>query len=412
MDATLTSLLWIALIGFLAPVISFLIPHRVIPEAVLLIVGGMIIGPFGIQLAHTSQPLHLLSELGVGFLFLLAGYEIEPKEVANKTGLGAFIAWLLSISAAFAVVMLWGAAQTNTIEGVAIAIAMSATALGTILPIIKDRKITDTPTGHLVLAHGAMGEIGPIMLMALLLSINQTWQAALILLAFSAVALLLAIIPQKAQNAGLRLVKLVHFGSSTTAQTTVRIVVMLLVGIIAFAASLGIDIVLGAFAAGIIVRQALPDGRYELEQKLDGLAFGFFIPTFFIISGMEVNYRVLFDSPAYLFGFLALLLLVRGLPIFLTLFSTTFLPQKAKLPLRERAMVGIYCTTNLPIIVAVTQIAVNSHAMSKHSASILVTAGLLSVLLMPLLAKILQGKTPLATYRSWKQNHRLKGQTE
>lgn len=417
MELTLYSLLLISLVALVAPVISFLIPHRLIPEAVLLVMGGMLLGPFGFNLipeiTHHS-PLQLLSELGVAFLFLLAGYELDPAQMHGRTAAGAVAGWILSILLAFGAVLAHGLITSGSIdallannkdwtESLAIAIAMSATALGTLLPILKDRGLLETPTGHSVMAHGAMGELGPILMMALLLSLHNTWSSVLILTFFLLVALILARIPNRVQQAGLRLTRLIHFGSQTTAQTTVRLSVVLLVGLITLAASLGLDVVLGAFAAGFIVRQAIPDGRRELEEKLDGLAFGFFIPIFFVISGSKIDFWVVVRSPLSLLVLLVFLLTVRGLPVMTTLSFKIFNPQNQLLPLRERAMVGLYCTTNLPIIVAVTQIAVNSQAMSEHSASLLITAGVASVLIMPLLAQIVQHLPGRGRYRLHKQ---------
>lgn len=401
MDEALTSLLLIAALGFVAPVISFLIPHRLIPEVFLLLIAGMVIGPYGLGLAHVAEPLHLLSELGLGFLFLLAGYEINPAEVGGKVGRGAFFAWLAAFCGGLLAVKLALPEASGSMEGAAVAIAMSATALGTLLPIIKDRGLTDTPAGAAILAHGAMGEIGPIVMMALLLSFSNTWYSIGILLLFALGSAILAFIPLRAQAMGSRLVKLVRFGSGTTAQTTVRAVVVLLVALITFAASLGLDVVLGAFAAGFIVRQALPEGRQELEEKLDGLAFGFFIPIFFVISGMAVDPRVALDSPLNLALFLAALLGVRGLPIFITLSFSQFSPGQERLPVRSRAKAALYCTTNLPIIVAVTQLAVSAEAMGQRSASTLVMAGSLSVLLFPLLAQIISRAPGRAKLHSW-----------
>ncbi|MDO5727799.1 MAG: cation:proton antiporter, partial [Bowdeniella nasicola] len=216
--------------------------------------------------------------------------------------------------------------------------------------------------------------------------------AALMVLAiFSLSALLLLAVPARAQQLGLKIVDLVHLKAEGTAQMTVRGTVALLVGLSTLALSFHLDMALGAFAAGLIVRKLVPHGRHELDQKLDGLAYGFFIPLFFVVSGMNIDMSIVTKDPLSLVTFLIALMLVRGLPVFIS----THGQKAAHHPLTggERARIGLYSTTALPIIVAVTHVAVAADAMTHEVQSTLILAGTLSVLIMPMLAAITQART-------------------
>ncbi|OKL54458.1 hypothetical protein BSZ39_03935 [Bowdeniella nasicola] len=387
-----TSLLAISVCSLAAPLIAHIVPHRVIPEAVLLLAFGIAIGPHGLGWAHLSGEIEMLSELGIAFLFLLAGYEVDLGDLRSGHGVRASVAWLVSFGLAFVVVGLTLHKPLNSMEAIAVAIAMTSTALGTLLPILKERGINNTAVGRIVMTHGTIGELFPIIAIAVLLSSTSIASSLGVLLVFVLTATLLFIIPKQARRWGLKIVGLIHLKAEGTAQATVRVTVVLLVALTTLAVQFELDLVLGAFAAGIIVRQLLPSGRHELDQKLDGLAYGFFIPLFFVVSGMGINISAVAGQPQALLMFLVALLLVRGIPVFVSTRGQR--PGYHPLTLGERARIGLYSTTALPIIVAVTHVAVGSNAMSTSTQSVLILAGACSVLLMPALAAITQAKTP------------------
>ena len=380
----LTSLLLIVAVAFVAPLVSWTIPKRLVPEVVLLILGGMVIGPHGLGLAGEGSSIELLRELGVAFLFLMAGYEIDVNELRGAGGRHAAVAWILSLGLAFGAVtaigVTGGAASAN---GIAIAIAMTSTAIGTILPILRDRGLLPTAVGASILNHGAIGEVGPILLMALLLGSRSTWVSLVILGVFLIITLLIIRFTSRVKRVGRRLVEAIHLGASTTAQTTIRATVLLLVGLCAIAAIFDLDVILGAFAAGFVLRHALPEGDAEFEEKLDGLAYGFFVPIFFVTSGMGIEAGLDAGDLVNLLAFFVLLVLVRGVPVWLASRAERRRDGSRIYSMRQSLQIAVYSTTALPIIVAVTQVAVSAEAMSTSFASTLVLAGVLSVLVMP-----------------------------
>lgn len=385
--------LFLILLGcVLSAAVTHFVPHRLLPEVIVLLAYGVLIGPHGLGFVEPADDLHLLLEIGMAFLFLMAGYEVDQKDLISTLGKNATITWVISLVLAAAVIAWRGRLSVFSIEGAATIIAMTATALGTILPILKDRGILGTPQGRFIMTQGAVGEVGPIVLIALVLSFNSAVWSFLFVILFALATVTIMVLRKQVVDAGTRLVEMVHFEAQTTAQITVRLAALLLVALVALADGLGIDLVLGAFAAGFIVRQTVPNGREEFDEKLDGLAYGFFIPIFFVMSGMAIDPSVVIDDFSGWLLFLVLLVGVRGLPIFAASFFPVTDDLHQKLSLRERLSAACYSTTNLPIIVAVTQLAQAHKAMSPETGSTLVFAGAASVLVMPLAAFLIGGQ--------------------
>lgn len=383
--ADLTSLAFITALAFLCPLVAQSIPGKPVSETVFLLIAGMVAGPHLAGIVSTSDAIALLSDLGLGLLFLLAGYEIDPGNLTGRQGRRGLATWGVTLALAFAAVVAWPAFSAFDADGIAVAIALTTTAIGTLLPILQERGALDTPVGRAVLAYGTWGELCPILAMTLLLSTRSEWRTVLILLAFLAIAVAAAVIPKKARAAGGYVYRLIERNADTNSQMIVRAVMVLLVGLTAVSAVFDLDIVLGAFAAGFVLRYVLPEGSQLLEGKVSALGYGFFIPLFFIVSGARIDMGAVLDQPLLLAVFIALLVLVRAVPIFVALTTD---PVDRALPVNARLTVAIYCTTALPLIVAVTTVAVAAGAMAQGTASVLVAAGGITVLIMPLLASL------------------------
>ncbi len=151
-----------------------------------------------------------------------------------------------------------------------------------------------------------------------------------------------------------------------------RVTVLLLVALVTLSALFNLDAVLGAFAAGFVLRYVIPEGNHSLEHKLDGIAFGFFVPLFFVVSGAKINLYAVLADPLLLIGFIASLLLIRAVPIFVSLSTDR---ETRAMSSHNRVTVALYCTTALPLIVAVTSVATKAGAMSQEVASVLVASG-------------------------------------
>ena len=388
MPSTVESLFWITLCAVLAPLVVGLALRRKVPEVVILLVLGVLIGPHVLDLAVTDEGVGVLRELGLGMLFLLAGYEIEVDELVGRGGRRALVAWLGALAVALAVIA--GLAAIGGIGGVdaeiAVAIALTSTALGTLLPILKDSGMLGTRFGRTLMNHGAYGELGPIVAMAVLLGVRGPVASLALLAAFGLLAVVVHLFSTRLSREGSRVLQTIRLGAETSGQTQVRLVVLLLVTLGAAAAAFELDAVLGAFAAGIILRGLLPQGHEGLEVKLNGLAFGLLIPVFFITSGMGIDPAAVAQEPAALVVFVLLILLVRGGSIWAATATVREDGQRVFTG-RESASLALFGSTGLPIIVAVTSVAVSSGQMSEISASVLVAGGAFTVLVCPLLAQ-------------------------
>lgn len=376
MDDPYAALLPVVAVAFLSPLLVGLTPARVrVPQVVLLLLGGVIIGPQVLELSGPGS-VELLSDLGMGFLFLMAGYEVDPATMRQRSGHLALGAWCTSLVVAVALVFVFTAPESGQALAAG-AIALTTTALGVLLPVLRDAGQLASPFGRTVFAVGTVGELGPIVAMALLLGTRTSGAATVLLVAFAVVAVLLAALPTKISLP--RAARVLAGAEHGTGQTAVRLTLLLLVALLALAASLGFDAVLGAFLAGMVLRRWAPGEAGNLERKLDVVAWGVFIPVFFVSSGMSLDIVSIGERPWMPVIFLVLLLVVRGGPVLLW-FRRDVAPA-------ERLPVALYSATTLPLLVAITGLAVGDGAMAADTAASIIGAGVLSVVAFPLLAQ-------------------------
>ena len=374
-----SSLFAVAVVAAIAPFIVDIPRHIAVPVVVVEIALGILVGPQALKIVREDALIQFLGQFGLAFLFFMAGLEIDFAKIRGQPTALAVRGWVLSVALGFAVAGLLHVAGV-VISSVLVGAAMATTALGALMPILRDAGELDSRFGTLLVAIGAVGEFGPILLIAVLLTpTTDRAGVAALLIAFAVVALVAAYAGARmSERTRHALAKTMH----TTAQLPMRLSLLLLVGLVFLAREFGLDLILGAFAAGTVVGLASrgPDAE-PLKVKLEGMGFGFFIPVFFISTGMSFDLRALFEGPGSLFRlplFLALFLLVRGLPALLL--YRRELPER-----RERVALALFSATALPLIVAITAIGVETGRMRSETAAALVGAGMLSVFVFPLL---------------------------
>jgi Kef-type K+ transport system membrane component KefB len=387
LDFNLSTLLIVALIAVAAPLIAELPIGLRLPIVVLEIALGSAVGPHGLGLARAEGVLGFLGILGMTFLFFLAGLEIDFERIRGRPLALAGAGWLLSLALAAGTVALLNAMQFVRAP-IMVTIALTTTAIGTLLPILRDAGELETPFGSFVLAAGAVGELGPILAISLVLTHDTSrwtqtgFMLGFVMIASTAVLVALRVHPPAA-------VALFARTMHASSQLPVRICIMLLVGLVTLADTFGLDMILGAFAAGLIVGLANrvgPDTGPTLHHKLDAIGFGFLIPIFFVTSGIGFDVASLVASPAAMLRvpvFLLLFLLIRGAPVLL---YARALGRADLLPL------ALYSATALPLVVAITELGVSTGRMRKDNAAALVGAAMLSVLIFPLAAMALRAR--------------------
>lgn len=350
-----------------------------IPVVVFELMLGIVAGPSLLGWAQPSAFVDTLAELGLAMLFFVAGTEIAPEALRGRGGRNAAFGWLISIGTGIA--LGWVLAPGE--EAIIIGIALSSTALGTILPILRDAREMSTPFGRAVAAVGAVGEFGPLIAISLFLGARDPGVSTVVLAVFAllaAGAIWLSLrIPQGAMH------RFVSSTLHTSGQFAIRLVLLILAVLLAVSIALDLDMLLGAFTAGVIWRLLMRDAqaadKHAVESKIEGLAFGFLIPVFFIYTGVNFDLHALLAEPVLLiFVPLALivLVLVRGVP--------SMLAAPIGSSRKDKISVGLLGATGLPIIVAVTAIGVEEGVLTPATQSVLIGTGMLSVLLLPLIA--------------------------
>jgi Kef-type K+ transport system membrane component KefB len=374
-----TSVLVIVGVAALAGLITLLIaPRLTIPVVVLELVFGIVIGPEVLDIAKIDSTTEFFGDLGLGMLFFFAGYEIDFERIKGQPMRLAGIGWALSL------VLAYGIGGALAAAGVVLSYlytgsAMATTAIGTLIPILRDAGEIRTRFGTYLLAAGAAGEFGPILLVTLILSGAQPLHEALILILFVGLAVLTGVLAVRSAWRGWPLVERAF---ETSSQVAVRLAVVLVFGLVALAAELGLDLLLGGFVAGIITRVALRGREVGvLESKLTAVGYGLLIPFFFVTSGMEFDLSALTSSASGMLKvplFLALFLVVRGTPALLL--------YRGVLAARERVALAFFSATELPLVVAITTVATETGHMKSSTAAGLVGAAILSALIYPLIA--------------------------
>ena len=374
----------IVVVAAVAAVTVAALPKRLAPPVVVLeLVLGIVIGPEVLGLAQTDDFVEFFSNLGLGMLFFFAGYEIDFERIKGRPMLLGALGWLLSIALAYSIggLLAWtGVILSFLYTGS----AMATTAIGTLIPILRDNGELKTRFGTYLLAAGGAGEFGPILLVTLVLSTTNPLHEAAILLAFVALALVLALVSVRYAWRGWPALERTFEASS---QLAVRVTVVLVFGLVLLAGHLGLDIPLGGFVAGMIVRLALKGHELQVfESKLTAVGFGFFVPFFFVTSGIEFDLAALGSAEAIakLFLFLGLFLVVRGVPAMLL--------YRGVLSVRDRAALAFYSATELPLVVAITTIATDQGHMKSSTAAGLVGAAMLSTLIYPFVGMALRSR--------------------
>jgi Kef-type K+ transport system membrane component KefB len=322
---------------------------------------------------------------GLGALFFSVGLELDLSRVRGRPLSLAARGWLLSLALGFAAA---GLLQVLPLihAPLMIAVALTTTALGTLLPTLRDGGELETEFGRFVLAAGAMGEFGPIVVVSLLLTPGHgSWLQVGAMLGLVAITFLAALAVLRVKSP--KILDLLSRTMHASTQLPVRLSILLITFLFVLSETLGIEAVLGAFAAGMIFRAATNgEGSKLMREKMDAVCFGFLVPFFFVNSGINFDLGALLHSAQSMLlipVFLALLLVVRGAPVFL---------YRHDLAKGERLSFALYTATTLSMVVAITHIGVQIGRMQRDVAAAMVGAAMLSVLLFPAIAGSLQAK--------------------
>jgi Kef-type K+ transport system membrane component KefB len=381
-------LLVVALVAVGAPLVVGLVPWIRVPAVVLEIVAGIVLGPSGLGWVKVDLPIQILAVIGLAFLLFLAGLEIDVAglrgAVLRQAGLGFGMTLALGVA-----VGLGFHALGYVKSPLLVAVALSATSLGLVVPVLKDADQVERPLGQLTIAGASVADFGAIVLLSLLFSEMAASIASTLTLLGLFAGLVAAIGLAFARlNRSVRLDAVLVRLQDTTAEIRVRLAIVLLVGFVALAEHLGLETILGAFLAGAILNLVDKDSMSHpnFRLKLEAIGYGFVVPVFFIASGLRFDLDALLKSPSAFLKvplFLLALLIVRGVPAVL---------YTSEVGRRGAVAAGLLQATSLPFLVTATQIGVTLGEIRGDTAAALVSAGLLSVMIFPLVALSLLGR--------------------
>ena len=386
-----TNLLIVMAVAFTAPLLLGLFPRLLLPSVVLEIVAGIVVGPSVLGWVEVDEAIEVVALLGLAFVLFLAGLEIEFEKLRGRVLRLTLIGF--AISFAVALVVSLGLSAVDLVDTpLLVAIILCSTSLGVLVPVLKDSGQLATTFGQLIIAAASIADFGAIILLSIFFSGEGGTGSTLLLLGalFALAAAVFFAVKSAERSRRLRedLVRL----QDTTAQIRVRASLVLLVGFAALAESLGLEVILGAFIAGAIVSLVDRDQAMthpEFRRKLEAVGFGFFIPAFFVTSGVRFDLDALTASASNLLMvpvFLAALLLARGVPAIV---------YRGALDARHTAIAGLMQATSLPFIVAATAIGRELDLIDAAASAAMIGAGLLSVLLFPLGGLLLLRREPV-----------------
>jgi Kef-type K+ transport system membrane component KefB len=388
-ELSLAGVVVVAAVAFLVPLLLGLFPSLRLPSVVVEIVVGIVLGPSVLGWVRVDLPLQVLSILGLAFLLFLAGLEIDVQQLRGK--LLGLVGAGFALSFVIALAVSGGLAAVGLVDTpLLVAIILTATSLGVVIPVLKDAGQVESGFGQLVIAAASIADFGAVILLSLFFSREASGPGAQLLLV-SGLVLLAGGIGVGLARAGRSKRLSADLGrlQDTSAQIRVRGAVLLLAGLVLVAQRLGLEAILGAFLAGALLRVVDRDEMMthpKFRVKLEALGYGFLVPFFFVVSGLRFDLQALTADPANLRlvpVFLVALLLVRGLPAWL---------YRSRVGARRTVVAGLLQATSLPFIVAAAQIGMELGKLDQATGAALVAAGLLSVLLFPLLSlMILRG---------------------
>ena len=379
------TLLIILCASFTAPLISARFRSFRLPALVFEINLGILIGPDVLDLVRVTPSIKLLADVGLATLIFLAGFELDLARVKGRPLRLAVSGWFISVLLGLAIAGVLVATDVIQSE-MYVAFALTTTALGTLLPIARDAGWLETPFGVHIMAIGSVGEFLPIIAITLLLSGTDPTESALALVGFAVASVVAIVVALRARPGRIRR-ELGHTLRSS-GQLYIRLALMLIALMTFFASELGLDFLLGAFMAGIVYRLYVSAGAPEaelevMESKLEAVSFGYVVPIFFVVTGVNFDLHALAQPTALLKIplFLVALLVVRGLPVLL---------YRREVPSsRQRWSLALFSATGLPLIVAICEIGVDAGQMRATTSAALIGAGMLSVLIFPVIASAL-----------------------
>jgi Kef-type K+ transport system membrane component KefB len=386
-DIQFGGLLVIAAAAVIAPLLARLMSRRFLPPVVVEVLIGVLVGPQALGLVRPTGAVEVLYLLGFGFLLFLAGQEVEPRRFRGPSfrlaGLNFIVCLGLAALATLALRLLAPGADFRLL-----ALALTATSVGVVVPVLRDAGEISTDFGQLVIMAGSVGEFGALLLLTILFSADPEPTAVQVLYVavLGAVAIAGSFLLRRLWQSGW-LGRVLRETDENTSQLRIRGAFLILLIFVALARKFGVDSLLGAFIAGIVLGFADSDDRptqARYQGKLRAIGYGFLVPVFFIVTGVQFDVRSLFASAsslALLPALLVAILLARAAPA---------LMYRRRVGTRPALAAGLLQATTLTFPVVVAEVGRSLDLLPEATAAALIGAALLSVLAFPAAALALR----------------------
>lgn len=387
-EVSFDDLLAVMALAVLVPLVLGLFPWLPIPSSVVEITAGIIVGPALLDVVQADATIQVFAKLGVAILLFLAGLELDFGKLRGRPlSLGVW-GFVLSFGIGLALCFPLGAIDV-IIDPLLVAIILTSTSLGIVAPILKDTHLLETTIGQYLIAACTVAEFLSIVVLSMFFT--QTGSAdpfatILKLAGLAVVVVIVALLATRPARWRSRVDDALYRLQSSSAQLRVRGAMLLMIALVVLSEGLKFDAILGSFLAGAMLAAVTDPQREDqfghLRDKLEAIGFGFFVPIFFIATGLSFPVDQLFSDSSALLRvpmFLALLLAIRGLP---ALLMRRDIGTKAMLPS------ALLQATSLSFIVVGAQIGVAVGELRPINAASMVAAGMLSVLIFPALALV------------------------
>ena len=389
MDAvSFDNLAAVAAVAFVAPLLLGLAPALRVPSVLLEIGAGVALGPSVLGWVEADAAVNVLSLIGVGFLLLLAGLEIEVDRLRGAVLRLALTGFAVSFG--IAVVVGYGLDAVGVVGApFLVAVILSATSLAVVLPLLTDTGLAGSPFGQMVIAAASIADVATVIMLSLFFS-EETAGVGVRLALFALFGLVcvgagIAIaVGARVPSLSAALLRL----QDTTAQIRVRGAFVLLMVFSILAQRFGLEAILGTFLAGMLLKLADRDDAMthsHFHEKLTEAGFGFFIPVFFVASGLRLDAGALVSDSSTLLHVPVLvvaLYVIRGLPALL---------YRGLLGGRRALAAGLLQSTTLSFVLIASQIGQELGLLGPSDVAALTAAALVSVLVNPVVALAVLG---------------------
>jgi Kef-type K+ transport system membrane component KefB len=386
-DLSFTNVMVVGAIAVAAPLIAVAIPKVKVPGIVIEFALGVVVGPDVLGWVSIDEPLDVLSLLALGFLLFIAGTEVELKSLRGTLLTKAVAGYAISFALAMAIALTLGAADI-VLTPALIAVILSATGLGVVIPILRAANLTTTATGQTILIVATVAEFTAVLLLALFFGEGQSGVLAnlLVVVLYAVIAVVLWLLLRWVDSRP-RVMRQFEKMEGGTVQIRIRIALLILFLFLVVSQRFGLESILGAFAAGIVLgdlrRADRDDPASSFWPKVEALGFGFLIPLYFVVGGIRFDLSGLLDSPSAMLRvplFLVLFLVVRGVPALLF---------RKQLGARTTAALALLSATSLSFVITATDIGVRIGKLRDINATALVGAAVLAMVIFPLVAQSL-----------------------